>query len=236
MARSHTRSSRVLVNSTHVSGDIKGWRFEHRRSYGEVTNLLSAGEQFIPGLLAGGIGLLGNFNGGAGNLTEVFDTAAATEGGILTTIAPEGLTVGTIAFIGEGNVSARSVDSAVKDAVGMSLEATPNDGVDIGVWLHALTARTADGNGTSADNTASSAGGAVGSLHVTAYTGFTSVVIKVQHSPDDAVWADLITYTTVTGTTWQRSTATGTVDRYTRVTWDVTGSGSITFAAALARR
>lgn len=236
MARKHTSGSRVLVNSTHLSGDIKGWRFEHRRSYGDVTNLLSAGDQFIPGLLAGGIGLMGNFNSGAGNITAILDTAAAAEGGILTTILPEGLTVGSLAFIGEGNVSARAVDANVKEAVGMTVDATPNDGVDIGVLLHDLTARTTDGNGTAVDNAASSAGGGVASLHVTAFSGLTSNVITIQHSPDNSAWATLITFTTVTATTWERKTITGTVDRYVRATWDVTGTGTNTFAVAFARR
>lgn len=236
MSRAHTKNSRVLVNSAHLSGDIRGWRLEHRRSYGEVTNLLNDGDTWIPGLLAGAVGLTGNFNSGAGNITAVLDTAAAADAGLLTTIAPEGLTVATLALMSEGNVSARSVDSQVKDAVSMNVEGTPNDGVDIGVLLHGLTAETADGNGTGIDNAASSAGGGVGNVHVTAYSGLTSIVIKVQHSTDNSAWADLITFTTVTGTTWQRSTVTGTVNRYVRAFWDVTGSGSCTFLLAFARR
>lgn len=236
MSRAHTKNSRVLVNSSHLSGDIRGWRFEHRRAYGEVTSLLDGGETFIPGLLSGAVGLTGNFNSGAGNITPVLDTAAATEGGLLTTILPEGLTVGTLAFIAEGNVTARAVDAVVNDAVGMTIEGTPNDGVDIGVCLHGLTAETADSNAASVDNAASSAGGGVGSLHVTAYSGLISISIRIQHSTDNSVWADLITFTSVTATTWQRSTVTGTVNRYVRAWWDVTGAGSCTFAVGFARR
>lgn len=232
----HTKDSRVLVNSSHLSGDIKGWRFEHRRAYGDITNLLNTGETFIPGLLSGAVGLVGNFNSGAGNITAVLDTAAAATDGLLTTILPEGLTVGTLAFIAEGNVSARTVDANVKEAVGMNVDGTPNDGVDIGVLLHGLTGETADGTAAGVDNAASSAGGGVGSLHVTAYSGLTSISIRVQHSTDNVTFADLITFTSVTATTWQRSTVTGTVNRYVRAWWDVTGSGSCTFALAFARR
>lgn len=236
MSRTHGKNSRVLVNSSHLSGDINGWRFEHRRNYGEVTNLLSDGEEFIPGQLAGAVQLQGNFNSGAGNITAVLDTAAAAEGGLLTTILPEGLTVGTFAFIAEGNVSAREVPAAVKDAVKMTIDGTPNDGVDWGVLLHGLTAETADGNGTGVDNTAASSNGGVASLHATAYTGLTSIVVKIQHSTDNSSWSDLITFATVTATTWERKTVTGTANRYVRAWWDVTGSGSCTFAVAFARR
>jgi len=236
MSRVHSKTGRVLVNAYHLSGDIKSWRYEHRRNYGELTNLLSTGEEWIPGQLAGSVGLTGNFNSGAGNISTVLDTAAATAAGLLITICPEGLTAGTIALIADGNVSARSVDSAVKDAVALSVDGTPNDGVDMGVLLHALTAETADSNGSSVDNAASSAGGGVSSLHVTAFSGLTNIVIKVQHSTDNSSWSDLITHATVTGTTWERKLVTGTVNRYVRAWWDVTGTGSTTFALAFARR
>lgn len=236
MSRVHSKSSRVLVNSSHLSGDIKSWRYEHRRGYGEVTNLLSTGEEWIPGQLAGSVGLVGNFNSGAGNISTVLDTASAAAAGLLVTVAPEGLTVGTLALISDGNVSARSVDSAVKDAVALSITGTPNDGVDMGVWLHALSAETADSNGTGVDNAASSAGGGVGVVHVTAYSGLTSIALKVQHSTDNSVWTDLVAFTSVTATTWERKLVTGTVNRYTRAFWDVTGTGSCTFAMAFARR
>lgn len=112
------------------------------------------------------------------------------------------------------------------------------DGItDLGVSLKPLAAITGDTDGTAVDNSASSVGGGVGHLHVTAYSGFTNAVIKVQHSTDNfgASIVDLVTFTTVTGLTSQRSSVTGTVNRYLRYTVDVTGSGSITFAVSFAR-
>lgn len=235
MSRVHSKATRVLVNSSHLSGDVMSWRFEHRRNYAEVTNLLSGGTESIPGLLAGSVAVRGNFNSGAGNISTVLDTATAATDGLLTTFL-EGTTIGNLAFIAQGNVSARDVPAQVKDAVRVNIDGTPNDGVDIGVLLHALGAETADGQGSSVDNAASSAGGAVASLHVTAFSGLTDIVIKVQHSTDNSAWSDLITFTTVTATTWQRSTASGTINRYLRAWWDVTGTGSCTFAVACARR
>jgi hypothetical protein len=236
MSRVHSKSGRVLVNSSHLSGDVKSWNFEHRRNYGEVTNILGTGEEWIPGQLAGSVGIVGNFNSGAGNFSTVMDTAAASEAAFLTTIGPSGVTVGALAFIADGNISARSVDAAVKEAVAVSITGTANDGVDMGVWLEAMTARTADGNGTGVDNTAASTAGGVGSVHVTAFSGFSGAVLKVQHSTDNVSFSDLITFTTATTTTWERKAVTGIVNRYVRALWDITGSGSITFAMAFARR
>lgn len=112
------------------------------------------------------------------------------------------------------------------------------DGItDLGVSLKPLAAVTADTDGTAVDNAASSVGGGAAHLHVTAYSGFTSAVVKVQHSTDNFSGSivDLVTFTTVTGLTSQRSTVTGTVNRYLRYTVDVTGTGSITFAVSFAR-
>lgn len=236
MSRVHSKQSRVLVNSAHLSGDITGYRAAHTRQYADAVSLLSEGEQFMPGHLAGSIGLDGLFNSGAGNITAVLDTARTTDAGLLVTVLPEGLTVGSLGFIADGNISASAVTAAVKDAVRLTVEGTPNDGVDWGFCLHGLTAETADSNGTSIDNAASSAGGGVGALHVTAYSGLTSISIRVQHSTDNSVWTDLATFTSVTATTWERKLVTGTVNRYVRAWWDVTGSGSCTFALTFARR
>jgi hypothetical protein len=109
---------------------------------------------------------------------------------------------------------------------------------DTGVILHALGARTSDGNSEGADsvdNTASSAGGGVAYLHVVAYSGFTDVVFKVRHSADDITYADLVTFSTVTAVGAERVTTGVTVNRHLAVDWNVTGSGSVTFLVGFKR-
>ena len=110
--------------------------------------------------------------------------------------------------------------------------------VDNGVLLHILEAETIDEDGASVDNAASSANGGAGVLQVTAFSGLTSAVIKVQHSTDNFSGSivDLITFATVTSApTAERIAVAGTVNRYTRYTLDVTGTGSITFLVGFAR-
>lgn len=236
MARSHGKQTRVLVNAASLSGSVSGWRWDHKRPLSDVSVLTSDGDQFIPGQLGGALALSGVFDSAAGDIVATLQTAATTDGGFLMTAFAETPAIGSLAGFGEGNISARDYPAAVKDAVRVTIEGTPNDGVDMGVTLHVLGAETADGNSTNVDNAASSAGGAVAVLHVTAFTGFSQAVFKVQHSPDNSSWSDLITFTTVTGTTWERKTATGTVNRHLRGFWDMTGTGSTTFAMVCARR
>lgn len=91
-------------------------------------------------------------------------------------------------------------------------------------------------NFTSVDNGASSANGIAAILHVTASSGGTWA-FKIQDSPDDAAWADVVTFSGVDGsaTTSLMKTATGTIDRYTRLVATRT-SGTVTVWASLARQ
>ena len=85
---------------------------------------------------------------------------------------------------------------------------------------------TSDG---SLDNSASSSAGGTGYLQVTdlALGGYTSVTVKIQDSPDDSAWTDLITFTAVTADDFAQAVAvTGTVDRYLRVELTLNGAGS----------
>ena len=104
-----------------------------------------------------------------------------------------------------------------------------NGAIDRGLILHPLAARTVDTNGTAVDNTAGTTAGGAGYVQVTAYSGLTNAVIKIQHSTDNSVWADLITFATVTAApTAERKAVSGTVNRYVRALVDVTGTGSTT--------
>jgi hypothetical protein len=130
----------------------------------------------------------------------------------------------------------------VSDAVGYTFQAASDDSVDMGYVIHALGPETADGNGTAVDRGAApltpTTRGAAVAIHVTAYSGLTSAAIKVQHSPDNSVWSDLVAFTSVTAITSERKlVADGTtVNRYLRVVTDVTGTGSVTFLVAVAPR
>jgi hypothetical protein len=102
--------------------------------------------------------------------------------------------------------------------------------------LGAITADTNTEGANSQDHGASTAGGYAAYLHVTAYSGFTSVGVTVRHSVDDVTYADLATFASVTAVGAQAINGVGTVNRHTAVNLDVTGSGSITLAVMLKRR
>ena len=114
--------------------------------------------------------------------------------------------------------------------------------VEDGIILHTHKTETADPfTETSNDNSASSANGGAGYLELSALTlgGFTDIVVKIRDSTDDIAFADLITFTAVTAApAAERKTVAGTINRYTRVEHDFTGSGggqSVKYMAGLVR-
>jgi hypothetical protein len=93
---------------------------------------------------------------------------------------------------------------------------------------------TTDTDGSSLDHGASTDEGGVGFLHITGLSSGDTIVVKIQDSADNSNWADLITFT-VDGSALasERIAVTGTVDRYLRATYDVTGA-SISFPVFVA--
>jgi len=105
-----------------------------------------------------------------------------------------------------------------------------------GQVAHPKAARTATGTGTALVLAGPTAAQSLYvALHVTAYSGLTNVVFKVQSddNPGFSSATDRITLSTVTGVTSQFTSVAGnfSTETHHRVTWTVTGAGSITFAA-----
>lgn len=231
-------AGRVLINQRHLSGSISGWEFTASRNYSTVTSILDLGYRSIPGQATGGFSLSGMFNSATGDIDATISAAAGVDNGLVSTICPTGLTIGQPALISVLDLEDYKITSAVGNAVNIAVTGSPDDGTDIGVLLHALSAETADGSATGVDNAAGTTNGGVGTVHATAYAGLTSAIITIDHSTDNSSWSTLLTFTTLTSIGYERKlVAAGTiVNRYLRATVDVTGAGSITYAVAFARR
>jgi hypothetical protein len=243
----HGSSTRLLVNAREVSSGVSAWTAAHTRQMSEVTTIGqtagAAGAFHIPGLRSGSLAVRGpqDSDETAGIHAEIA-AAIGVDNSFVATALPDGDAAGKPAIFVVGDAAEWAIDAAVADAVGYTFQARADESVEMGYVLAPLAARTADANGTSVDRGASpltpTTRGATAALHVTAFSGFTGVVVKVQHSPDNSAWADLATFTTVTAVGAQRiSVADGTtVNRYVRALTDVTGTGSITFLMSVAPR
>ena len=108
---------------------------------------------------------------------------------------------------------------------------------DTGIIVEPLGAETASGTGSATNYGSSTSGGAVAYLQVTTSSGTSPTAdIKIEDSPDNSSYSDLITFTQATGRTAQRATVSGTVNSYLRVSWTLGGTDpSFTFVVGLAR-
>jgi hypothetical protein len=240
MAFTLGNTSRVLVNEVAVSGTLAGWTTSHQRAVSESTVLLDEGQRFVPGLMSGSLVLRGPQDAADQDLDAEIAAAMGVDNVFLATVCPYGTAIGTFAMIVMGDPAEHSVDASVSDTVGFTMTAQADESVDMGFVVHGLSAETTDVNGTTVDRgvDAETENGGMTSIHVTAYSGLTSAAIKLQHSTDNSVWADLQAFASVTAVGRERIliAAGTTINRYVRVVTDVTGTGSVTFLVALAPR
>lgn len=207
----------------------------------DVTVYGQDGHSFVAGLETGSLSIDGHLDNvaTAGGQDATSDAALQASAASVITVGENGLVLGNRVFMIEARETNYAVSSPVADKVSFSASWQSEGQVDHGVSLRDLTATSATGQGTNVDNTASTPGGAAASLHVTSNTRNGTTIVKVQHSVDNSVWVDLITFTTVTAstTTAQKAAVTGTVNRHLRAQYTIAGStGSVTFAVAAARR
>ena len=234
MAFQHGKATAVIGDEIALTGYLN--QVQATGSVQTVTTTVFGldDETFIAGNGSGSLSMSGLFDGAASASDAELWGALAAASGKVVTIGHGGLTIGNGATLLSGRLNSYNVQSPTNDAVRVSATWDADGGVRGGVALHDLEAETTTGNYTAVDNTTSTANGGVGHLHVTSFTG-TSVDIRIQDSPDNAIWTDLIAFTSVTGATQERSTVTGTVDRYVRAIINAGTFTSVTFTVAFAR-
>jgi hypothetical protein len=136
---------------------------------------------------------------------------------VVTTVKNHGLTTGQKVWIAGNTLAGPAVNGLQTATV-------------TGLTTFTIGVNTSGSTGAGTDGTmvlASTVAGGVGYLHCTAFAP-TSLVMKIMHSPDDSVYAALITFTTLTAVGKERKTVTGTIDRYLSSNGDHTGAGSVT--------
>jgi len=237
MAFRHGRNTKVLVGNYDLSSYFNEASASQSVETGETTTYGRDAKTYVVGLADGTISMSGMFDGDANAVDAVLSSYLGDSAGAVITVAPEGLTVGRRLKSASTLSTSYEISSPVSDVVSVSAEAQVTGGIGAGVSLRDLTAATTTGTGTAVDNTASSANGGAGVLHVTANSHNAGATFKVQHSADNSTWADLITFTAVSTTTLasERVAVTGTVNRYIRASWTLAGTGSITFHVNFSR-
>lgn len=240
MATRHGKGLVVLLNALVMSAYFNSADFARTVDVAEDTAFGDSYKSFIPGLHDGSISLAGMWDPAA-SATDATLSGLLGVDTTLVSILIEGATVGGRAKIAKSSLATYDVSAPVGDVVSATAE-FPADG---GVWgadvLLAGAAVTATGTGTSVDNGVATTDGWIANLHVVTVSGTTpSCIFKLADSADNSSFADVASgaFTAATAATSEQiGSLTGTVRRYARAAYTITGT-SPSFAAylLLARR
>jgi hypothetical protein len=238
MAFFHGKGSRVLIHDVDLSTYFNNLDLTKELDAPETTTFGDSDREFIYGLRNATASLSGFYDGAVDAVDEELNAALGATTDRVVTVSTVGFVIGNIVYIAGKIETSYSVSSPVDGVVSITADLLANGGFERGHSFHNLTAETVTGTGASVDNGAATSNGGVANLHVTAVSGTTpSLTAKVRHSTDDAVFTDLITFTAATARTAERLSSTGTVNRYVRAEWTISGtSPSFTFMIGFARR
>ena len=228
------KGSIVAGDEIALTGYLNQYSASRSQQALSVTTFGNDDEVYIGGMLGGSLSVGGLFDSDASASDPTFASWVDDGSTHLVTVGHGGDTIGSGAYLFQGVCTQYGITGAANDAVRLNVSFQGDDAARNGVMLHPVDAETGTGNFASVDMAASSAFGAVAQLHVVAFTG-TNATIKVQDSANDSTWADLITFTSVTGVTSQRVEVAGTVDRYVRCIISAGTFSSVTFAVSFAR-
>ena len=249
------KSATILFNNVDMGSVSREVSVEASVAELDTTVFGNSDETVIAGVRGASISVSGLYDGTALSTastasTGAFDHRWAAALGASTqpilTIGVDGTTIGRRARLVKAEVTGYTAQAPADGVVQFTAAAKVSGRHDFGVFLHSLKAETASSTGFTAVNsgiTGGTTGGGVGHFHMTAASTVATFQAKVQHSSAGVSWADLITFSSSTGTTGagavQRSTVAGTVKQYTRgqLTTFTGGTGkTATFAIAFARR
>ena len=235
MAFKHGKDGAVLFKENAATDYLSAFSMSRDIALNEITNFGSGGNaQYVAGIETSSMSLNGFFDGATDTIDSFFHSNLGPTSKQALTVAPYGLAVGNRCFLLSAKEVNYTIDSSVADAVTVASNFV-GERATSGVSLKPLAAESSSTDGTAVDNSSSTANGAVANLHVTAASSVTGT-IKVQHSADNSTWADLITFTAISGSsaTSEIKTVTGTVNRYLRYSSTIS-AGSLTYSVAIGR-
>jgi len=231
----HGSQARVYANGYDLSPYFSSISTSGESDTAETSTLGATAKTYIPGLRDATLSAEGYFDGEANAVDEALSTALGQDASVWT-VLPQGDVIGSYGYGLSAILTSYEVNSPVDGVVDCSAEAQSKVGRERGIVLHVLAARNSSSNAASQNNSAASTNGGAAYLQVMGQTGSASnSTVKVQHSVDNSVWTDLVTFTVFNGRTAERRAITGTINQYTRASWTPAAGATITFAVLLSR-
>lgn len=228
MAFVSSQSTRVLFGAVAISSTVRSVKPNFQQNMIDVTTIADTSKSFIGGLAEWSVDIDGIFDNStaAGSVHDAMNTPLSASSTVPTSVAQEGFTAGNAVWLLPAKEITYAVNAQLENAVEYSLSLGAATAPALGISLVDLAAVSTTSNTTSRDNTASTANGFVAHLHITAISGTSTPTLTavVQHSTNNSTWTTLGSFTAATAVGSQVITGTGTVNRYVRVAWTVSGT------------
>lgn len=236
-------SDRFLVNGYELSGYMQSFDGQAELEEVEFTVLNTAARQYKLGNEDGTLECSGVFDADATDEDAIHNVLSAAFRSKATNVVTVG--IGAFAVGSDADLFdacqvkyTRPVESGVLLTVEASFRSS--NGVNNGHFLRSASAAAGTHNGTAVDNGAASSNGGVFHVHLN-NDDATDVDVKVQHSTDNSIWADLtgaaVNNLSAEYASGSATVAAGTtVNRYIRSVAVVTGGDVLNLTAAFARR
>lgn len=242
MAFSHGSKARVWLKGRETTVVFSDVNADENTQAADTTTLGNTAKQYIPGLSDAKTKIKGFFSSDSVSPTTSFEYFFDS---VRRTIFPVTFMTAGNNSLGDpvrvlyGFLTSATVDTSATAAAKLNLEFTSNIGMQSNSLLVTDAARTTTANGSNLDNTTSSASGGSATLQLSAVSGTASpsVAVIIEHSTTGAgSWSTIGTFATKTAAGAEYITFSGTVNRYVRASWTVTGTTpSFTFNVSVHR-
>lgn len=239
MAFINAQQTRVLYGNVALACYLRSVQPQASIDMLDITTLCDTSRQFTSSLRDYMLNLDGFLDDDAttGSVVEALTAPIDTGAVVPTSVAPDGFAAGNSVWVIPAHTLSFEPVSSVAEVVTFSMSLGSGLPAATGISLIDLAALTSTGNGGTIDQTAATSNGAVGHLHITAASGTTPQIdMIVEHSTNGSDWSTLLSFASASTITSEVVSVTGTVNRYVRASYTVSGTTpSFTSQVSLAR-
>jgi hypothetical protein len=236
MAFAHGSKCELWLNGADVSPYFRSADVSFDVDSAEATTFRSDWKMYEVGTAGAAVDAEGLYD--PAQVPDLEGLLQVTPGSVLT-VGPAGLRAGDRARLLSALTSAFAESAAIGDVVSIAWSTIADLPVGLGHVLEPMAEIEADANGTTlVGPLGGTTTGAIAHLHVTAVSADDELDVKLQDSANGTDWADITggAFATVTAPGAERLVIPGTIRRYVRAVFDVTGDEvAITCGIAFAR-
>ena len=231
MAKIHGKDAVFYLKQFDMSGESSSFTVDMSIDSAEITAFGNAHKTFVEGPGEYSVSVDSFFDGASDKMDDE-DFAMIGAGTSIFSIYPNADAEGSIGYAGQEFMVGHPIAVPIGGAVTMSCSFNGSGILSRPMVIEKLTTTTAGANNGSSHDFGSAGSDILSAyMHVTAYSGFSSVAVKIQQSSDNNVsdaWADLVSFTNATSTTSERVQTGAAGERYLRCVVTPSGTGSVT--------